>query len=254
MKYVYGPVYSWRLGRSLGVDLLSQDEKICTFDCLYCQIGLGSKHATERKVYAPTHDVIAELIALAGTQADYITFSGRGEPTLAKNLGEVISEVRKIRSQPIAVLTNGSLICRNDVRKDLALADAVACKLDAGSDKGFRIVNTPGPGIEFTDILKGLKDFRDMFGKKLALQVMFIKENMTEAQKIADLARKIKPDEIQINTPLRPTSVDSLSREEVERIKGYFKGFKVISVYDRPEGAVRPVSEEDTLKRRGPRK
>lgn len=250
-KYIYGPVPSWRLGSSLGIDLLSCEDKICSFDCTYCQIGRTSSYITEREVYVPAEAVIEELKALPETQIDYITFSGRGEPTLAKNLGEAIKAVRALRKEPIAVLTNSSLMDKKEVREELSLADFVAVKLDGASEKSVELINKPAPGIGFEAIFNGLKEFRREYGGQLALQIMFIDENKEDAGKLAELCAKIRPDEVQINTPLRPCGVKPLSREEILKVKGYFKGMRVVSVYDAEHKEVRPLSPDDTLKRRG---
>ncbi len=250
-KYIYGPVPSWRLGSSLGVDLLSERDKICTFDCTYCQIGKTPFYTTERKIFVPTQKVIEEIKSLPEIHIDYITFSGRGEPTLAKNLGEAIKKVKKVRKEPIAVLTNSSLIPREDVRGELILADLVACKLDASIDKTFALINKPDKTIRFESILGGIKEFREIYKKKLALQIMFTEVNKNEAQSLAELAMEINPDEIQINTPLRPSRIGALSKSEISKIKEYFKDFNVVSVYDAARVEVEPISTKDTLRRRG---
>jgi len=133
-KYIYGPVPSWRLGNSLGIDLLSQKNKICNFDYGYCQLKSTSYYTDERKQYVKTEDIIAEIRQLpVNVEIDYLTFSGRGESTLAANLGEAITAVKNLRSEPVAVLTNSALIDREDVRRDLSHADFVVAKLDASS-------------------------------------------------------------------------------------------------------------------------
>ena len=255
-NHIYGPVSSWRLGNSLGVDCLSQDPKICTFDCIYCQVGKTPAYTIERKVYVPTEEVIKELKALPEAQIDYITFSGRGEPTLAENLGEMIKAIKKIRKEPVAVLTNSSLLDREDVRKDLCLADFVMAKLDAWSPEGFKEINRPAPGIEFSNVLGGIKQFRKEYQGKLALQIMFVEENKDKAKELVDLVNSIKPDEVQINTPLRPCDVKPLSKTEIFNIKEYFSlkcgdKINIVSVYDaKRHKKIIPVSSEDTLKRR----
>jgi len=124
-KYIYGPVPSWRLGSSLGIDPLSKDGKVCSFDCLYCQLGETKFLTDERKKFVPGEEVIGELDSLPTLKIDYITFSGMGEPTLASNLGQMIKAIKKIRKEKIAVLTNSSLMHREDVQKDLFCADFV---------------------------------------------------------------------------------------------------------------------------------
>jgi wyosine [tRNA(Phe)-imidazoG37] synthetase (radical SAM superfamily) len=210
-KYIYGPVASWRLGSSLGIDAISGKEKICTFDCVYCQLGRTGILSSQRRVFVPADEIIRELVSLPFLKIDYITFSGSGEPTLAKNLGRIIKAIKKIRKVKIAVLTNASLIGRKDVR-----------------------------------------DFKG----RLALQIMFIKENKKYARGIARLARQIHPDEIHINTCLRPCGVRPLSRSELRVVKNCFlhacvKDTKILSVYECPEKEVKAISKHATLKRRG---
>ncbi len=252
-KYIYGPVPSWRLGSSLGIDLLSQDRKICTFDCFYCQLENFEEYTSQRKVYVPTKDVMAEINSLPDVKIDYFTFSGRGEPTLAKNLGEVISELRKIKKERIAVLTNSTLLQDKEVRKELALADYVALKLDACSRELLEKINRPAPKIKFDEIIKGIKIFRNNFSGTTALQMMFVDENEGYAEKFVELAREIAPDEVQINTPLRACGVKPLSKEKLYRIKELFSGLpmKIRCVYEAERKEVKAISKEDTVRRRG---
>ena len=161
-KYIYGPVPSWRLGSSLGIDLLSQKEKICNFDCVYCQLDLTIKHMVDRRIYIPIEKVIEELKILPDARIDYVTFSGRGEPTLAENLGQAIKAIKLIRREPIAVLTNSSLMGLEEVRRELALADFVVAKLDACTPKSLQEINRPAKGIEFGNILKGIKELKNV--------------------------------------------------------------------------------------------
>jgi len=255
-KYIYGPVPSWRLGSSLGIDLLSQEEKICNFDCVYCQIGPIKKYVVERKIYVAVEKVIEELGILPGANIDYITFSGRGEPTLAANLGEAIKAVKLIRKEPVAVLTNSSLMELDEVRGELTSADFVVAKLDACSSESLQMINKPIRGIEFGNIVEGIKSFRKSYKGRLALQMMFIGNNRDDVNKLIYLANYIKPDEVQINTPLRPCGVGALEKKEILKIKDNFiafcKGVNVVSAFDeRAAIDVVSLSDEDTLKRRG---
>lgn len=250
-KYIYGPVASFRLGRSLGIDLLSQENKICTFDCLYCQLGKASASTNERSLHIPTSKIIAELETFPKIQVDYITFSGRGEPTLTKNLGEAIRAVRSLRREPVAVLTNSSLMDREDVRAELSVADFVIAKLDAYSQASLELINRPAQGPGFEQIYNGLKRFREKYGGKLALQIMFMAQNKDSTPILAELSAEIKPDEVQICTPVRPCGVKPLKKGEILRIKEYFKGMRVVSVYDGQIKKVEPISQKATLKRRG---
>ena len=250
-KYIYGPVPSWRLGSSLGIDLLSQKEKVCNFDCLYCQIGKTKRYTQARKVYVSTEAVAREIKSLPEVSIDYLTFSGRGEPTLAANLGEVARAIKSIRTEPLAILTNSSLIDNQDVRKDLLLIDFVCLKLDSYSQQSLEKINNPAAGIRFENILNGIKQFRKEYKGRLGLQIMFIEQNKNMAEELAGLARLIGPDEVQINTPLRSCAPVALAPKEISSIKRCFKGLNIVSPYDVSPRKVSPISARDTLKRRG---
>jgi wyosine [tRNA(Phe)-imidazoG37] synthetase (radical SAM superfamily) len=163
----------------------------------------------------------------------------------------MIESVKKIRKEKIAVITNSSLIYRDDVVEDLLSADFVLAKLDAHSQKLLETINRPIKQITFDKILDGIKQFKSGYKGKLALQIMFISENKKNAKEISEIVKEINPDEVQINTPLRPCESKPLSKEEIDEIKVYFKDMNTISVYDAERKQVEPISTEDTLKRRG---
>lgn len=250
-KYIYGPVSSWRLGCSLGVDSISGKVKICSFDCIYCQLGKNGQFSGKRKVFVPVEKIIREINSLPPLlKIDYITFSGLGEPTLARNLGRMIKAIKRVRKEKIAVLTNSSLIGRKDVQRDLSLADFVMAKLDVPSQELLEKVNRPVRGLKFKRMLKGITEFRARYKGKLALQIMFVKENKGYAGEIAGIARDIKPDEVQLNTPLRPCGLRPLSKKELNIIKSNFKGMKVVSIYDAKKKKAKSINREQTLRRR----
>ena len=255
-KYIYGPVSSWRLGRSLGIDPISSSHKVCTFDCVYCQAGRTEVFSSERKVFVPTEALIHELSSLPDVSIDYITFAGNGEPTLAKNLGEIIRAVKKVRKEKIAVITNASLIGRKDVVEDLLLADLVEAKLDASSAASLKIVNQSIPEIPWENILEGLKAFRKVYKGHLTLQVMFVASNKACAEAIAKIAREIGPEEVEINTPLRDCGVKPLSPKDIGEITAIFRGIfgakiKVRSVYEEKREKSKPFCQASTERRRG---
>lgn len=250
-KYVYGPVPSWRLGSSLGIDPISREAKICSFNCIYCQLGSAGVCSTERKIYVPEKKIIEELKSLPDVRIDYATFSGRGEPTLAANLGQTIKTVKALGKARVAVITNSSLMDREDVRRELAFADFVIAKLDACSQELFAKVNRPEETVKFDSVVEGIKNFKNTFSGRLALQIMFVGENSMHAREIARIAREIDPDEVQLNTPLRPCGCRPLPKEELEVIKGFFEGMNIISVYETEKKNVRAISKNDTLRRRG---
>jgi wyosine [tRNA(Phe)-imidazoG37] synthetase (radical SAM superfamily) len=251
MSIIYGPVPSWRLGRSLGIDLLNTKRKACSFNCIYCQLGETDQFIVEPTEFVSLEQLTSEIELLSPIKADYATFSGMGEPTLAGNLGEAIELARSNLDLPIAVLTNSSLMFREDVRQQLAHADTVVAKLDAPSANLFAKINRPASGLSFDLILDGIRVFRDEYRGKLALQVMFIEANKDYASEIAALARQISPDEVQIDTPLRPSKVKPLPRENIAIIREKFDNLRnVITVYEAPKPEVLPLDLAETLRRR----
>ena len=252
MKTVYGPVPSWRFGRSLGIDPVCVfDEKVCSFDCIYCQLGKTKHKIIRRRKFVEASRVENDLKqALKKTKADIITISGSSEPTLASNLGEIIKRIRKNSDLPIAILTNASLFYRKDVRRELSELDVVAAKLDAPNAKIFKEINQPYKSVTFRRLVEGIMKFRKEYNGKLALQMMFIKENAAYAKEMAKIAEKIKPDEIQLNTPLRPSPVKPLSPSEMKKIKKEFRKFSVISVYDAKKIRAKAINLYETEARR----
>lgn len=248
---IYGPVPSWRLGRSLGVDLLSMPGKTCSFSCVYCQLGETANFTTERSEFVSTARLKEELTQLKGVAADYVTFSGTGEPTLAGNLGQAIEVVKSTLHLPVAVLTNSSLMSRDDVRHDLVKADVVVATVDAHSQELFGQINRPATGVLLRDIVEGIKRFREEFNRKLCVEVMFMALNKDFAAEIAQVVKALSPDEVQLNTPLRPCGVRPLTPLQMAAIKANFSNFRnVVTVYEASRPEVKPLNLKETLRRR----
>lgn len=249
MKSIYGPVPSWRLGRSLGVDPICSREKICSFDCIYCQLGRTKTKTMQRKPYVDIGGMRSELEAAPKENIDTITFSGTGEPTLNSELGDMIDFARNFGIR-VAVLTNSSLLSDSGVRRDLCRADIIAAKLDAPDEALFKKINNPVEELHFQAIIDGIKAFRKGFRGKLALQMMFVGLNRECASEMGRLAREIGPDEVQLDTPLRRSAVPSLSPEEMSQIEGHFTGLQVIQVYRAKKQKTVPLDIHETRMRR----
>jgi wyosine [tRNA(Phe)-imidazoG37] synthetase (radical SAM superfamily) len=219
-KYLFGPVPSRRLGLSLGVDIVPA--KVCTLDCIYCEVGLTTKKTSERKEYVPVEKILDELKARiqktlhadsfapppAGL-ADFITITASGEPTLNSQLGFLIDEIRKITDIPVAILTNGTLLYRQDVRSDCAKADVVLPSLDAADQQTFEKINRPCPDISIEKLVEGLVEFRKEFTGQIWLEVFIIDGVNTGDAEIAEIKKaieRIRPDKVQLNTAVRPTA------------------------------------------------
>ena len=201
---IYGPVNSWRLGCSLGVDLLCVDS-ICSFECVYCQLGKINRVTNTRDIFVPTEKVLEDLQKSDWRRADVITFSGSGEPTLAANLGETIEKIKQITHKPVVVLTNSTLLHDAQVRREISKADRVFCKLDAWSEDTFKRVNHPHEGISLESVVSGISKLRREFDRFLALQTMILRApNDSEIEKLGEIIDTIQPDEVQLNLPTRP--------------------------------------------------
>jgi wyosine [tRNA(Phe)-imidazoG37] synthetase (radical SAM superfamily) len=223
-RYSYGPVPSRRLGLSLGLDIIPA--KVCTLDCVYCQLGKTTNSITRRKNFVDVGQVLTELREklAEGVQADYITISGSGEPTLHAQLGKLIYGVKEITSIPVAILTNGTLLYRKEVRSDCARADVVLPSLDAGDEETFQKVNRPHRDISIEKLISGLCAFRNVFAGQMWLEVFLVKGLNTDSEQITKIKKaveQIRPDKVQLNTAVRPTAdptIERLSSEELQVI------------------------------------
>ena len=213
---------SRRLGRSYGVDIVPF--KVCTLDCVYCQLGKTTDSTIKRKDYGPIEPILAELreTLAEGLEADFITIAGSGEPTLNSRLGELIDGIKKITDIPVAILTNGTLLYKEDVRADCSKADVVMPSLDAGDKQTFQKVNRPHRDISIENLISGLCAFRDEFAGRIWLEVFFVEGLNTEDEQIAkirDAIELIRPDKIQLNTAVRPTAEADIKRLDAEKLQ-----------------------------------
>jgi wyosine [tRNA(Phe)-imidazoG37] synthetase (radical SAM superfamily) len=209
MKYVYGPVPSRRLGKSLGIDPIPL--KTCNWNCVYCQLGRTRPLVNQRKDYYPPEEILSDVHQALKShrpgEIDWVTFVGSGEPTLHASIGWLIREVKQMTELPVAVITNGSLLYLPDVRKALVKADAVLPSLDAGTANLFKQINRPYPVITFERLLHGLLIFQREYWRDLWIEVMLVRGlNDTEEtlEAIADALQQICPDEVHLNLPTRP--------------------------------------------------
>jgi wyosine [tRNA(Phe)-imidazoG37] synthetase (radical SAM superfamily) len=175
-RNLYGPVPSRRLGRSLGIDLVPS--KICTYDCVYCQIGRATVKTLLRKEHIPKEDVLDEVKAFLlekDSSFDHFSLSGSGEPTLHSEIRFIIEGIKALSSVPVAVITNGSLLYDEKVREDLLQADIVLPSLDAVSYEVFMKINRPHPAISAEKVIEGMVAFRKTYKGKIWLEILFCK-------------------------------------------------------------------------------
>jgi len=227
----FGPIPSRRLGKSLGINNIPP--KICSYSCVYCQLGKAIVMDTERKSYFDPDELVQEVkekigqVRKAGEKIDYLTFVPDGEPTLDMHLG------RKIRALintgiKVAVITNSSLLWREDVRNDLTAADWVSVKVDSAIRENWKKTNRPHKNLDLEKIRKSILDFADMFQGTLVSETMLVKGYNDDPQSIrmtATCLEKIYPDVAYIGIPTRPPAVPSALPATEEAINLAYQEF-----------------------------
>lgn len=256
---VFGPVPSRRLGRSLGVDVVPF--KTCSHDCIYCQLGRTTCLTADREEWVAPDAVLRDVEAHLASRPDYITLSGSGEPTLYAGIGRVIRGIKAMTDIPVAVLTNSSLLWRDDVKDELGAADLVVPSLDAGCEAVFQAVNRPHKEITFERLLEGLVSFRRGFRGACWLEVFLLagySAMESELAKLAQCAARVGPDRIQLNTVTRPPAESfavGVGAERMAELAGLFgQGAEVIADFDSacetPEFAASRADVLEMLRRR----
>ena len=222
LNYVFGPVPSRRLGISLGIDLVPK--KICSMNCIYCEVGRTTNLTVERKEYVPVSDVIKEIDAVLSQspKLDYITFSGSGEPTLNNKIGDVVEHLKlNYSNHKVALLTNSSLLHKDEVRRELDLFDLILPSLDAASQPVFKKINKPHPKIEIEKIVEGLIQLRKEFNNEIWLEIFIVPDLNDTEQELKELKHsieRINPDKVQLNTLTRPCSLEWVKKADNDRL------------------------------------
>lgn len=222
LKYIFGPVPSRRLGKSLGISPIPR--KTCNYSCIYCQLGRTDKMIGERKEFFPLKDIINEFKEYLKESFDFdvVTIVGEGEPTLYSKLGELIKEVKKITDKPVAVITNGALLSSKEVRGELMNADIVLPSIDGYNEETAKKIDRPLGTIHFKDELEGLIEFSKKYNGQLLLEIMLISGINCDKNSIGhfkDILKKIRYDKVYLNTPVRPPAesfVKVVSQEEMK--------------------------------------
>ncbi|HCP60489.1 MAG TPA: radical SAM protein [Dehalococcoidia bacterium] len=207
---VYGPVPSRRLGHSLGINNIFP--KICSYSCVYCQLGNTVDMRVERETFYKPEEIAQGVkeklkqVREKNEPIDYLTFVSDGEPTLDANLGREIG-LLKSSGMRVAVITNASLIWREDVRQDLQEADWVSLKVDAVSEEIWRRINRPQKSLKLGAILDGMLRFADSFKGELTTESMLIQgrnDNSEEIEGMASFLAELRPDVAYLAIPTRP--------------------------------------------------
>jgi len=240
-KLAFGPVPSRRLGKSLGINNIPA--KTCSYSCVYCQLGKTIDMTTERQAFYEQEDIFKEVkrkvdeAASRNERVDYLTFVPDGEPALDNNLGKAISLLKQIRI-PIAVLTNGSLIWRGDVKRDLLEMDLVSLKVDVVSEDLWRRINRPHKSLRLNIILDGVTEFVEEFKGTIISETMLIDgiNYGDELEKIVEFLEHLKRlDKAYIAIPTRPPTEKWVKPAKEETINRAFQVFSEKLGADRVE-------------------
>lgn len=239
-KYLFGPIWSRRLGKSLGINLTPY--KTCNLNCVYCECGLTSVLTMERKEYVPHEEVIENLARYRESTRfrenppSYLTFAGFGEPTLNSSLGKIIHFIKQhFPENRLALITNGTLLGHfPEIEEEIQEVDLIIPSLDAGREDTFERINRPHPMVDFGKYVEGLLNLRKYFQRDIWLEV-FIVEGLNDAPREVEALRRIiermLPNEVHINSLDRRPAEDWVrapSPEKLQRIAHALRG-KVIT-------------------------
>ena len=225
---VFGPIFSRRLGSSLGINLLPQHGKVCNFDCIYCECGWNKDGLQDRTIprAADVRKALTaklEECASAGTRIDSITFSGDGEPTLNPDFPEIVDITLELRDKycpeaKVSVLSNATMAFKDDVFRALSRVDNPIMKLDAPTDEEVALVNRPVGRYSVEEVVRSLERFQGNF----VLQTMFLKApDFQSGNWVAgwmSLVRRLKPREVMVYTIDRETPMKGLEKYTVEEM------------------------------------
>ena len=228
---VYGPVPSRRLGRSLGINNIPP--KICSYSCVYCRLGRTLKMEVEPRSIYKTSKIAEQLrtkfkqVTDKGELVDYVTFVPDGEPTLDADLGTEIELVKTLGAR-IAVITNGSLLWREDTRQNLQKVDWVSLKVDALSEETWHTINRPHKSLKLEAVLQGMVEFAQVFENELTTETMLLKgvnDDLDEIKRIADFLALLKPNKAYVAIPTRPPAekVEAASEQTINDAYQIFK-------------------------------
>jgi len=257
---VFGPVPSRRLGKSVGINNIPP--KICTYSCVYCQLGRSSKMVADRQEYYEPNDLLIEVIEkitnskINNEPIDYLAIVPDGEPTLDKNLGELIDLIKPLGFK-VAVITNSTLLKISGVRQDLNKADWVSVKIDTLDEEIWRKIDRPHKKIAFDSMLNGIRAFSREYNGHLVTETMLIKDlndDIENIKKVAEFIGEIKPSVAYLSIPIRPPAENWVEAPEEQKINRAYQIFRDQSLtteyligYEGNEFAYTGNIEEDIL-------
>jgi len=237
----FGPVPSRRLGRSLGINNIPP--KACSYSCIYCQVGKTTKISVDRHVFYKPEELSKAVrrkvdeATVRNERIDYLTFVPDGEPTLDLNLSEEISSLKQT-GLPIAVITNASLLWRDDVKEDLQKADFISLKVDAVSEDLWRKINRPHKNLRLKAVLDGIRKFTETFRGTVVSETMLIgdMDYGDELEKLAEFLAELKKlNKAYVAVPTRPPTENWVKRAKEDVVNAAFQAFSKKLVASRVE-------------------
>lgn len=246
--YIFGPIPSRRLGRSLGISPLPK--KTCNYSCIYCQLGRTDHMTNQRQEFYKTEDILKEFREYLkdSDKFDIVTVVGEGEPTLCSNLGELICGLKEMTEKPVAVITNGALLSDPQVREELCHADMVLPSLDAYDQETAKRIDRPYGTIRFEEEFQGLKEFCEMYQGELWLEIMLvdgINDDKDSIGKFKELLKELKYDRLYLNTPVRPPAEEGVNVVAPERMQYAVEELGGISIEMLSSGSFFSEIEDD---------
>lgn len=255
-KHLFGPVPSRRLGISLGIDVIPQ--KTCTLDCVYCECGCTTDLTLERKNYFPTQEITAELADFLNKKpkVDYLTFAGSGEPTLALNLGEIISFIKtNYPEYKLALLTNGTLLFLPEVRDQIKDCDLVKISIDSATPPVFQKINRFHKDLNVQKIIQGIQDFSREYKGRLWLEIFIVpgfNDQEPELQEIKKIINNINCEKIQLNSLDRPGAeswVKTPNPQDLQRVAAFLKPLpvEIVNLRTPPKTFFKKINKNESL-------
>lgn len=234
LKYIFGPVPSRRLGRSLGINVVP--EKICSLDCLYCEIGKTNALTLKRAPYYKAEHILKELrdnIDKFNGMFDVITVTGAGEPTLNSELNLILEGIKKITDKPAALLTNATTLDNKDVYNTMLNFDIVVPSLDGVNDEDFNKINKPEKSIKTADIIHNLIQFSNEYKGHLFLEILFCKninDSKEHIEQFKNILPKIKAEKVQLGTIHRPPAYSNTEKVSSDFLLNTAKEFIKLNI------------------------
>ena len=240
MNFIYGPIPSRRLGRSLGVSPIP--ERTCNYTCIYCQLGRTKHMGNTRKMFYPVQDIVKEFLSYqkdAKDKFDVVSIVGDGEPTLYSGIGELILELKKYTKKPIAVITNGALLYDEKVRKELLNADVVLPTIAAADEEVYKKIHRPFGLLDYEEVFHGLELFSKEYQGQLWLELILvggINDSTEYLKKLKAKMKNIRRDKIYVNTAVRPPAEDYVKKSTHKEIIEAVKIFDAICIDELVKG------------------